>query len=254
MYAKRLFIGLLALVIFGIFLVQIGKIDYVVGVAKDVLPTAEPGPPTTVADSPFANPFRESGLADESNILVANRVVVMLDSLDETKSGPATDYERMEFGARWSDIDHNGCDTRNDILKRDLTDVVFKAGTNDCVVIAGILDDSFTGATIVFAKAEASAVQIDHTVPLSWAWRNGASQWSAEKRLQFANDPLNLSAVDGRANASKGDRGPADWRPSNAEYHCEYLAHFVLVLKTYELSIDSRDRQATRRQLAGCNS
>ena len=254
MYPKRILIGLLGLALFGLFLVQVGKIDLVVGVARDVLPTIEPSAQEPVDNESIINPFRGSGLVDQENILVANRVVVMLDSIPGTDSADNTpDYKRDEFGPRWSDIDHNGCDTRNDILQRDLTDVTFKLGTHDCVVITGLLDDNFTGQQIEFVKTRAGEVQIDHMVPLSWAWQNGATEWSADKRQQFANDPLNLSAVSGSANASKGDRGPASWRPENASYRCEYVAHFVLVVKTYDLTIGDRDRQSARRQLAGCN-
>lgn len=252
MAAKRFFLGILALVVFGIFLINVGRFDSVVRIAAEVLPSPAPASDGLLPDA-LVDPFKDSGLLGDGDVLAANKVVVMLDAIPATGSGPLPKYDRDLFGPSWSDVDHNGCDTRNDILKRDLSDVTFREGTHDCVIIAGDFDDRYTGLHLVFAKAEASKVQIDHMVPLSWAWKNGASSWSADKRLQFANDPLNLLAVQGSANMSKGDSGPSEWLPSNTAYQCEYLAHFVLVVETYDLTIDERDRSSARRQLAGCS-
>jgi hypothetical protein len=70
----------------------------------------------------------------------------------------------------WADVDRNGCDQRNDVLRRDLTEVQAREGTHGCVVIGGMLDDPYTGATVPFEKADAAQVPIDHVVPLSAAW------------------------------------------------------------------------------------
>ena len=133
-------------------------------------------------------------------------------------------YQRDMFGQRWADIDRNGCDQRNDTLARDLIDVTTKPGTRDCVVLAGTLHDPYTGQTITFQRGQGTSelVQIDHVVPLAWAWRHGASTWTEDQREHFANDPLNLQAADGSANQSKSDKGPADWMPPNTAYRCTY--------------------------------
>jgi hypothetical protein len=127
--------------------------------------------------------------------------------------GPRTGYSRAQFGPAWADVDHNGCDTRNDILRRDLTRITFRAGT--CVVLSGLLHEPYSGRDVVFSKAHASAVQIDHVVALSDAWQKGAAAWTADRRRQFANDPLNLLAVDGPLNDKKGDGDAATWLPPN---------------------------------------
>lgn len=152
-------------------------------------------------------------------------------------------YERDAFGQSWADIDRNGCDTRNDILGRDLIDIEFKEGTNDCKVLAGTLVDSYSGETIAFVSGQttSSEVQIDHIVPLAWAWYHGARDWTERDRETFANDPLNLVAVNGFDNQSKSDSGPALWMPPEAGFACDYLDSFVAVLVEYELTIGADD-------------
>lgn len=150
------------------------------------------------------------------------------------------------------DTDHNGCDQRNDTLRRDLTHLTYKPGTHGCVVTTGTLADPYTGAEIAFTKGErtSSAVQIDHVVPLSWAWQHGASTWSDDHREQLATD-LNNQAADGTANESKSDQGPATWLPA-ASYSCTYVTRFAYVVHRYELTLDTADRDAITRVLDSC--
>ncbi|MCS5524682.1 HNH endonuclease family protein [Curtobacterium flaccumfaciens pv. oortii] len=164
-------------------------------------------------------------------------------------------YDRAAFGQAWADTDHNGCDTRNDVLRRDLTAVVTKPGTHGCVVLSGTLHDPYTGRTVVFHRGETSslALQIDHRYPLALAWRHGASTWTAEQREQFANDQAtNLVAVDGQANEDKSDSGPGEWMPPNVGDACTYATSFVTVATKWRLSIATDDEQALDRTLTEC--
>lgn len=161
-------------------------------------------------------------------------------------------YDRTAFGPAWSDVDHNGCDTRNDILRRDLTDISTRPGTHECVVIAGTLWDPYTGTTMVFAKADASAVQIDHLIPLHAAWQLGAWSWPAEQRRQYANDPIVLLAVNGRQNQSKSDRLADAWRPPNRGWWCEYARRTVAVHERYSLPVTPTERGALTEMLGTC--
>jgi hypothetical protein len=163
-----------------------------------------------------------------------------------------TGYTRAQFGPAWADVDHNGCDTRNDILNRDLVGVTWRAGTHDCVVITGTLDDPYTAKTINFVKADAIAVQIDHVVALGDAWQTGAQGWTAATREQFANDPLNLLAVDGPANEQKSDSDAASWLPPNRAFRCAYVARQITVKAIYRLWVTGAEHDAMANVLAGC--
>ena len=169
---------------------------------------------------------------------------------------PKTGYERALFGQAWADVDRNGCDTRNDVLRRDLTASVIKAGTHGCVVLSGNLHDPYTATTIAFVRGQrtSAGVQIDHVVALSDAWQKGAQQLSADARRAFANDSLNLLAVDGTANERKGDGDAATWLPPNTSYRCSYAARQVAVKVKYRLWVTSAERDAMARVLVTCPS
>lgn len=210
-------------------------------------PSAEPSPATTPSESPSSSGER-SAPADDGD---AGQV---LASLAVKGRAPKTGYSREQFGAAWADVDRNGCDTRNDILNRDLTDKTYKSGTHDCVVATGVLRDPYTGGTIDFKRGQntSTAVQIDHVVALSDAWQKGAQQLSDEMRERLANDPLNLLAVDGPTNQSKSDGDAATWLPPNKSYRCEYVARQVGVKAKYGLWVTQTERDAIAGILASC--
>jgi Protein of unknown function (DUF1524)/Excalibur calcium-binding domain len=167
---------------------------------------------------------------------------------------PQTGYDRDLFGQAWADVDRNGCDTRNDILARDLTDETFKPGTNDCVVATGTLADPYSGQTIAFQRGQDTSddVQIDHVVALSDAWQKGAQALDETRRTAFANDPLNLLAVDGPLNQQKSDGDAATWLPPNHSYRCAYVARQVAVKVRYDLWATRAERTAIATVLTGC--
>jgi Protein of unknown function (DUF1524) len=170
------------------------------------------------------------------------------------------DYRRMAFGETWTDDNpapggHNGCDTRNDILERDLVDkthVPIKRCPN--AVATGTLHDPYTNVTVAFVRGNqvGASVQIDHIVPLALAWDLGARHWPDEMRLRFANDPANLLAVAGQANQDKGDAEPAFWMPPNAAFHCQYAMQFIAVLRGYALPIDAPSAGVLREAAGRC--
>ena len=166
---------------------------------------------------------------------------------------PKTGYDRKMFGAAWTDTDRNGCDQRNDVLRRDLVGVVAVPGTRDCVIRSGILYDRYTGKTITFERGPRSAeVQIDHVVALSDAWQKGAQQLTPQQRLALANDPLNLLAVDGPINQSKGDGDAASWLPPNKLARCGYVARQIAVKQRYQLWVTAGEVYAMDQVLAAC--
>jgi hypothetical protein len=180
--------------------------------------------------------------------------VAVLETLAVKGRAPKTGYERAQFGPTWSDVDRNGCDTRNDILYRDLTSKTFKSGTQNCVVLTGILSDPYSGEKISFVRGVGSSmdVQIDHVVALSNAWQTGAFKLSYDKRLAFANDPMNLLAVKGRLNSQKGDGDAATWLPPRKDIRCAYVAQQIVVKAKYQLWVTSAEKAAMVALLAKC--
>lgn len=182
-----------------------------------------------------------------------------LDSLPVKGRAPKTGYERAAFGENWTDDvtvpdGRNGCDTRNDILRRDLVDVVLKPDSNGCAVLRGILNDPYTGAVVEFIRGPQTSaeVQIDHVVALSDAWQKGAAQWDDWTRRNFANDPINLQATQGWVNQQKGDGDAATWLPPNASYRCVFVTRIIDVKTAYGLWVTPAEYEAITRVLQGC--
>ena len=154
----------------------------------------------------------------------AAAVRAQLDSLDVRGRAPRTGYSRDQFGPDWP-TNERGCDARNETLARDMTDVVFRPGSDDCIVLTGNLTCPYTGQELRFTRGETSRdIHVDHRVALSDAWQTGAQYWDHETRVRFANDPINLVAVDGPANMAKGDSNAASWLPPNKPYRCNFVA------------------------------
>jgi hypothetical protein len=177
-----------------------------------------------------------------------------LASLPVKGRAPKTGYSRAQFGQTWADVDRNGCDTRNDMLKRDLTEIVYRAKTKNCVVLSGVLQDRYSGETINFNRGNITSmeVQIDHVVALSNAWQTGAFKLSVAQRTAFANDPLNLFAVKGRLNSQKSDGDAATWLPPLKSFRCTYVAQQIAVKAKYSLWVTAPEKDAMVRMLAAC--
>ena len=176
----------------------------------------------------------------------------LLATLPVKGKAAKTGYDRTgDFGSAWRDVDDNGCDTRNDILARDLTEIV----TDDtCRVLSGELLAPYTGESVRFERGETSSmhVQIDHLVALSNAWQTGAQQLDQDARIALANDPMNLLASDGASNSQKGDGDAATWLPAQKSFRCEYVARQISVKATYGLWVAPAEHDAMARVLAAC--
>ena len=181
-------------------------------------------------------------------------VVSVVEKLAVKGRAPKTGYARDQFGTAWKDVDHNGCDTRNDILNRDLTSIIYKVSSQDCVVLSGVLVDPYSGEVINFLRGvtTSSDVQIDHVVALSNAWQTGAFKLTIEKRTALANDPLNLLAVKGRLNSQKGDGDAATWLPPRKSYRCNYVARQVAVKYKYGMWLTAPEKAAILKLLQPC--
>jgi uncharacterized protein DUF1524 len=220
---------------------------------------AEPAPKTSrpnAAPPHQAPPDPKSAVADPP--MTYAQAVAALDKLRVAGRGPLTGYDRDKFGQPWSDdVDvaggHNGCDTRNDLLKARMVRITVKPGTHNCVVLSGTLLDPYTGHSLSFNKSKnPAAIQIDHIVPLAEAWRSGASRWTADQRRNLANDPAELAPVDGKTNSAKGDSGPDSWRPPNRGAWCWYAQTYIVVKTRYHLTTQASEKDALGAMLKYC--
>ena len=215
-----------------------------VGVVAAVLIVAVGGSPSALADT------------------AADAAMATLDTLAIKGRAPKTGYNRAQFGDPWSDdvtveFGHNGCSTREDILRRDLVDVALKPGTNGCVVLSGVLNDAYTGTSVEFQRGPTTSdqVQIDHVVALSDAWQKGATGWDDATRRNFANDPRNLQTTLGWVNQAKGDSDAASWLPPNKAYRCTFVSRIIDVKAAYGLWVTQSEHDALARVLASdCQS
>ena len=169
-----------------------------------------------------------------------------LETLAVKGRAPKTGYARGQFGSGWATI--SGCDTRNIILHRDLQNPILD---EKCSVVSGTLNDPYTGTVIPFIKGS-SDIQIDHVVALSDTWQTGAQVLTKAQRIQLANDPMELLAVQGDANQQKSDGDAATWLPSNKSFRCEYVARQIAVKQKYSLWVVPAEKQAILDVLTTC--
>ncbi len=239
-------IAIIAIAVCVVCLVTSGVLYVTSSTAAVVL---TPSRPTSVSHSPTAAP-----VVGEVGAVGTTLATVLLASLPVKPALTMAGYNRTrDFGTAWLDEDRNGCDTRNDILRRDLTDPI---GPGVCKVLTGILVSPYTGQTINFVRGAktSSLVQIDHLVALGDAWETGAQSLTQQRRLRLANDPLELMAVDGRSNDEKSDKDASEWLPSDASFDCVYVARQISVKVTYSLWVTRAEHDAMERVLAHCGA
>ena len=201
--------------------------------------SATPAPIPSQSDSPV--PVQE----------LSSPALSALATLPIKGRAPKTGYDRDLFASDW---DYSfGCDTRNKILRRDFIEFQFRTDSS-CVIQTGVLQDPYTGQLINFVRGvgTSSAVQIDHVVAVSDAWQKGAQQLSSNQRYAFYNDPLNLLAVSGPANAQKSDSDAASWLPSNKSYRCQFVARQIAVKISYSLWVTQAEHDSMYRVLESC--
>ena len=211
------------------------------------------GGPAAVGSSSPGSPMPEDQVEAALAAADPGTAMAAVAGLRVAGRAPRTGYEREQYGSAWTDVDDNGCDTRNDVLARDLRSVRTQP-SDSCVVESGVLRDPYGGSTIDFerGRSTSSAVQIDHVVALSDAWQTGAGRWPREQRVRFANDPLNLLAVDGPLNMSKSDGDAATWLPPDKAFRCPYVARQVALKGDYGLWVKPAERAAMVTVLSTC--
>jgi hypothetical protein len=220
------------------------------------------GAPALVAGLVVGAEVSDAAVRPTSSTLPAVPVVAaaaplaadVLAGLPVKGRAPKTGYRRALYGDGWADEDGDGCLTREEILQRDLTRKTFRRSGRCSVVVGGVLADPYSGRAITFRRGvkTSALVQIDHVVALMDSWQKGAQRFTPARREQFANDPLNLLAVDGRTNQAKGAGDAATWLPPNKSYRCAYVARQVAVKAKYGLWVTAAEEAAAARVFATC--
>ncbi|GAA1808051.1 HNH endonuclease family protein [Luedemannella flava] len=183
--------------------------------------------------------------ATPPNVPPADAAADRLAALTVTAESNAATYDRTLF-PHWITIS-GACNTREEVLKRDGTNVVVNSS---CTAVSGSWHSPYDGAV----WTAASDVDIDHMVPLAEAWASGAWAWTTARRQAFANDLSGpqLWAVTDNVNQSKSDRDPAEWQPSLAAFLCTYARAWIQVKYDYDLSTDPAEKSALQTMLTTC--
>lgn len=170
----------------------------------------------------------------------------MLTQLKVARPLSARGYSRKRFQPLWAR--HKGaCSVRETVLARDGRKVRRNAA---CHPVKGRWYSPYDGKWLKSEKY----VDVDHVVPLSYAWRSGAKRWSQAKRRAFANDLTRpeLLTVSHSANIAKGGQGPQSWRPPRRAYWCRYATSWITVKRHYRLFVTRNERAALLNMLRTC--
>ncbi len=150
----------------------------------------------------------------------------------------------------WSfeqDYDEDCQSTRQEMLVLTSRAEVKFTNPRNCVVRTGEWFDEYTGKTFKVAVQ----VDIDHVIPLMYAHTHGGDRWPPDKKLQFANDPLNIMLVEKREIRRKSGRGPDRYLPRE-EFQCEYVGLWEVIADKYDLQINTRDRAEITKTKRDC--
>lgn len=173
----------------------------------------------------------------------------VLVGLRVAPEGARTGYQRELF-KHWVDADHDGCDTRDEVLIAESRGQA-QVDPYGCKVIEGDWYSSYDGLTFT----DPAELDVDHMVPLAEAWDSGASAWDASRRQSFANDldhAQALRAVSASSNRSKSDLDPGQWKPTRDAAWCEYANDWVTVKKAWDLTADQNEVDDLRVMLRTC--
>lgn len=185
-----------------------------------------------------------SPTAYAADVFVGNTRTALesLTVADESRAG----YQRSLF-KHWIDADGDGCNTRYEVL---ISEAKSKPRVGSgCRLSGGRWVSAYDGVQ----TSKIAALDIDHVVPLAEAWDSGASNWTSEQRMRFANDledSRSLIAVTATSNRQKSDRDPAEWLPARGR--CSYLVQWVAVKVRWALAVDPAEKLALAGLIDTC--
>lgn len=191
---------------------------------------------------PYVTTFKSSGKPHSAGANSAGLAFQL--PVAKERSGRDVKYDRKLY-SHWIDIDQDCQNARHELLQ-ELSTGTITLNKSGCTVATGRWNDPYTGHIYTTARD----LDIDHMVPLAWAHAHGAHSWNADTRRIFANDPVNLFAVQASANRQKGAKGPLDWLPPNKDFQCQYVTRFHRIVVLYGLTYSLSEGQAMATQRA----
>jgi hypothetical protein len=177
----------------------------------------------------FADSSSFLNLNTSDILAIGKNILSTLEDAEDNSNEAGSDYSRSAFGHGWADFDGDCQNSRHETLIAQSSSQVTYKTNRQCRVVSGTWESVFSNKPLY----QSSKIDIDHVVPLKWAWERGASVWSKTKRVSFANDPLNLLAVEARLNRQKGAKGPQNWLPPTNK--CQYINLFSKITDEYKL-------------------
>ncbi|MBT1161726.1 HNH endonuclease family protein [Bifidobacterium sp. SO1] len=213
-----------------------------------------------IAAGLLAAPFIQTARADTPMREDAATVLKTLTVTTEQTDAAGYSQSSFDYPKKRPDLGSKA-DQWDAIYRRDFDPKTIKIGSDGDVQYGELKNDPYSGQTITYHKGDKSSVDIEHVVARSEAWDSGASAWSQEKRDEFANDPLELIAVNSSMNRSHGEKDAARWLPStgnglfpkgNPSYDCLYVARQIAVKAKYRLTVDKAEHDAMAKTLDSC--
>ena len=213
-------------------------------VAPTPTPTATPTPAPTAAPTPTPTPAPAPTVAPEepSVILLSIVVAPVPDAIPE--------YDRGEW-RHWTDEDGDCQDARQEALVAESVSPVAYTDSDRCRVASGAWVGPYTGERFT----DPTRLDVDHMVPLGNAHQSGGWAWSPEQKRRYANDlsyDNQLIAVQASANRAKGSRSPAEWKPPDRGYWCQYAVDWIAIKNTWQLTAVDPEAEALREMLGTC--
>ena len=161
--------------------------------------------------------------------------------------GAIPEYDRGEW-RHWTDEDGDCQDARQEVLVAESVGPIAYEDAGQCRVASGAMGRDRTRASSSMTPegwmSTTWSPSATPTSPGGWAW-------SAPEKRQYANDlsyENHLIAVQASANRSKGSKSPADWRPPDRGYWCQYAVDWIAIKNTHgELTATETGGRGARR-------
>lgn len=173
--------------------------------------------------------------------------IISLFAINAAFADCAVKYNRKECFGGWIDADKNGLDTRAEILVRDSScNTSYHHSGYRVRIDTGCFINAYTNEK----EADAHKLEIEHIVPVKYAWTCGARYWTQAKRVEFYNDFDNLTLTDKTTNIEKLAKPLDKWLPPKNQ--CQYMVRFIDVMKKYDMSSNCIAFQLHTCKTSGC--